>query len=192
MRLRIAIRRQKPSQLDEVIRLAREFFALPLEEKNKVQRFDAGSAEGGDGARGYQGLGDDEDSIGLQDMQEAIDWYRKWPADKREPGDGPPGSVKSLQGTNLWPERPKELKPVYEAYIERVMRVGEALVSAMGVALELGPGLAEPVDWTVAALHVARCLLAVPAASTPTTGPLPAPSARAGQSPSSVPQQHAS
>ncbi|USP81585.1 hypothetical protein yc1106_08859 [Curvularia clavata] len=127
------------SQLDEVIRLAREFFALPLEEKNKVQRFDAGSAQGGDGARGYQGLGDDEDSIGLQDMQEAIDWYREWPADKREPGDGPPGSVKSLQGTNLWPDRPKELKPVYEAYIEQVMRVGEALVSAMGVALELGP-----------------------------------------------------
>ena len=128
------------SKLDEIISLARDFFALPLEEKNKIKRFDAGSAEGGDGARGYQGLGENVTG-GLQDMQEAIDWYRDWPEDKREPGDGGPGSVKSLQGGNLWPGQPKELKPVYLDYIERVKKVGEALVHAMGVALDLGtPG----------------------------------------------------
>ncbi|CAN9084555.1 unnamed protein product [Alternaria alternata] len=125
------------TKLDEVISLARDFFALPLEEKNKIKRFDAGSPEGGDGARGYQGLGENVTG-GLQDMQEAIDWYRDWPAEKREPGDGGPGSVKSLQGTNLWPEQPKELKPVYTDYIEQVKKVGEALVHAMGVALDLG------------------------------------------------------
>lgn len=126
------------SKLDEVISLARDFFALPLEEKNKIKRFDAGGPEGGDGARGYQGLGENVTG-GLQDMQEAIDWYREWPTDRKEPGDGGPGSVKTLQGPNLWPSRPSELKPVYEAYIESVQKVGEALVHAMGVALDLGP-----------------------------------------------------
>ncbi|KAE8836627.1 hypothetical protein HRS9139_04725 [Pyrenophora teres f. teres] len=132
------------SKLDEVINLARGFFALPLEEKNKIKRFDAGSPEGGDGARGYQGLGENVTG-GLQDMQEAIDWYRDWPADKKEPGDGGPGSVKSLQGVNLWPEKPETLKPVYLEYIEQVKKVGEALVHAMGVALDLGPSTKDAV-----------------------------------------------
>ncbi|KAL5118543.1 hypothetical protein ACEQ8H_003558 [Pleosporales sp. CAS-2024a] len=126
------------SKLDEVISLAHKFFELPLEEKNRIKRFDAGSSEGGDGARGYQGLGENVTG-GLQDMQEAIDWYAAWPGDKKEPGDGAPGSVKTLQGANLWPAHPKELKEVYLDYIERVKRVGEALVHAMGVALDLGP-----------------------------------------------------
>lgn len=126
------------SKLDEIIALARSFFALPLEEKNKIKRFDAGGPEGGDGARGYQGLGENVTG-GLQDMQEAIDFYADWPADKREAGDGGPGSVKTLQGRNLWPELPADLKPVYQDYIARVQRVGEALVHAMGVALDLGP-----------------------------------------------------
>jgi isopenicillin N synthase-like dioxygenase len=125
------------SKLDEIVSLAGDFFALPLEEKNKIKRFDAGSSEGGDGARGYQGLGENVTG-GLQDMQEAIDWYRDWPEDKREPGVGGRGSVKSLQGVNLWPEQPKELKPVYLDYIDRVKTVGEALVHAMGAALNLG------------------------------------------------------
>ncbi|OAK96107.1 Clavaminate synthase-like protein [Phaeosphaeriaceae sp. SRC1lsM3a] len=125
------------SSLDEIISLARDFFALPVEEKQKIKRFDAGGPEGGDGARGYQGLGENVTG-GLQDMQEAIDWYREWPEDQKEPGDGGPGSVRTLQGANLWPEKPAQLKSVYEAYIERVQEVGKALVKAMGVALELG------------------------------------------------------
>jgi isopenicillin N synthase-like dioxygenase len=126
------------SKLDQVISLARDFFDLPLGEKNKIKRFDAGGSEGGDGARGYQGLGENVTG-GLQDMQEAIDWYAEWPADKKEPGDGAPGSVKTLQGPNLWPSQPADLKSVYLDYIERVKKVGEALVHAMGVALDLGP-----------------------------------------------------
>ncbi|KNG44833.1 Clavaminate synthase-like protein [Stemphylium lycopersici] len=130
------------TKLDSIINLARTFFALPLEEKNKIKRFDAGSPEGGDGARGYQGLGENVTG-GLQDMQEAIDFYADWPASKREAGDGGPGSVKSLQGVNLWPEEPAELKSVYQEYISQVREVGEALVHAMGVALDLGPASTE-------------------------------------------------
>ncbi|KAF2036815.1 Clavaminate synthase-like protein [Setomelanomma holmii] len=126
--------------LDEVISLAREFFALPLEEKNKIKRYDAGGPEGGDGARGYQGLGENVTG-GLQDMQEAIDFYAPWPQGKKESGNGKGGGVKTLQGESLWPERPRELRDVYEGYIERVKEVGKACVHAMGVALDLGvPG----------------------------------------------------
>ncbi|KAH7083475.1 hypothetical protein BKA63DRAFT_503077 [Paraphoma chrysanthemicola] len=127
--------------LDEVIDLAREFFSLPIEEKNKIKRYDAGGPEGGDGARGYQGLGENVTG-GLQDMQEAIDWYADWPSKQNSSGDnqnGVDGSVKTLQGRNLWPSTPENLKPIYLEYIERVKKVGKAVVHAMGVALDLGP-----------------------------------------------------
>jgi isopenicillin N synthase-like dioxygenase len=140
-------------KLDEVISLAREFFALPLSEKNKVKRFDAGSVEGGDGARGYQGLGENVTG-GLQDMQEAIDWYRDWPADQKEAADPSiPGSVKTLQGANLWPSQPKDLESVYLDYISRVKAVGAALVHAMGVALNLDTPL-PTTDKTTQDAHV--------------------------------------
>lgn len=124
------------SNLDEIINLARKFFALPLEQKNNIKRYDAGGPEGGDSARGYQGLGENVTG-GLQDMQEAIDFYAPWPGAEEE-GDGGPGTRKTLQGPNLWPAEPRELRSVYEAYIERVTEVGRALTRAMGRALELG------------------------------------------------------
>ncbi|EMD93456.1 hypothetical protein COCC4DRAFT_164732 [Bipolaris maydis ATCC 48331] len=126
------------AQLDSVISLTQQFFALPLDEKAKIERFDAGSPQGGDGARGYQRLCTDDDrGDGLQDLQEAVDFYAEWPDELREEGDGGPGSVKSLQGRNLWPEQPRGLRAAYEEYIARVSGVGEALVRAMGEALEL-------------------------------------------------------
>lgn len=124
--------------LDEVIDLAREFFALDDAEKNAIKRYDAGGPEGGDGARGYQGLGENVTG-GLQDMQEAVDWYRPWAGATTAPLDGGEGGVPTLQGANLWPARPEKLKDVYTAYIARVKDVGAALVHAMGVALQLGP-----------------------------------------------------
>ncbi|EUC41792.1 hypothetical protein COCMIDRAFT_105249 [Bipolaris oryzae ATCC 44560] len=125
------------SQLDSVISLARQFFALPLSEKLKIERLDAGTRQGGDGARGYQRLCTDDEGGGLQDLQEAVDFYAEWPEERREEGDAGPGSVKSLQGRNLWPSEPRGLRGVYEEYIERVGEVGEAVVRAMGEALEL-------------------------------------------------------
>lgn len=122
-------------ELDKIISLAQGFFDLPLEEKNMIKRFDAGGPECGDGARGYQGLGENVTG-GLQDMQEAIDWYREWDFARHEKNNGT-GTVKTLQGPNLWPARPAELRAVYEAYISRVKTVGAALVKAMGVALDL-------------------------------------------------------
>lgn len=142
------------SKLDQIIDLARRFFALPLDEKNKIKRFDAGGPEGGDSARGYQGLGENV-TAGLQDMQEAIDFYRPWDGEM-EQGDGGPGTRKTLQGPNLWPSEPRELRGVYEAYIESVTKVGRALTRAMGAALELGSaegGKAEDEDEDVFVRH---------------------------------------
>ncbi|KAF2261945.1 Clavaminate synthase-like protein [Lojkania enalia] len=126
------------SRLDEIISLARQFFSLPLSEKNKIKRYDAGGPEGGDGARGYQGMGENI-TLGRRDHQEAIDIYREWDHSPKEAGQGGPSTHKTLQGPNLWPTEPQEFKSVYLDYIEQCKKIGEALVRAMGVALNLGP-----------------------------------------------------
>lgn len=128
------------SILDTIISLARTFFSLPLAEKLAIKRFDAGGPEGGDSARGYQAVGENV-SDGLQDLQEAVDWYaeRSCSGEDEEGNGSRDGSVKVLQGRNLWPQRPPEMKGVYEEYVEEVKMVGQAVVHAMGVALGLGP-----------------------------------------------------
>ncbi|KAF2468505.1 Clavaminate synthase-like protein [Lindgomyces ingoldianus] len=125
------------SKLDEVISLARQFFFSPLSEKNKIKRYDAGGPEGGDGARGYQGMGENI-TLGRRDVQEAVDLYREWDHSPKEEGNGGKGTYKTLQGPNLWPAQPPELKEVYLDYIDQLMKVGEAVVRAMGTALDLG------------------------------------------------------
>lgn len=124
------------ARLEEVVSLARQFFALPPAEKNRIKRHDAGGPEGGDGARGYQGMGENV-TQGKKDMHEAIDLYREWDHASREEGKGGPGTWSTLHGPNLWPEEPKQLKPVYLEYIDQLQNVGTALVRAMGQALDL-------------------------------------------------------
>ncbi|KAF2642813.1 naringenin,2-oxoglutarate 3-dioxygenase [Massarina eburnea CBS 473.64] len=124
------------ARLDTVISLARQFFALPLDQKNKIKRYDAGGPEGGDGARGYQGIGENVTG-GRRDMHEAIDFYREWDDGGKEEGGGSNGTCKTLQGHNLWPEEPRELGEVYHEYIAQLEDVGKALVRAMGIALDL-------------------------------------------------------
>jgi isopenicillin N synthase-like dioxygenase len=124
------------AKLSQVISLARQFFATPLSEKNKLKRYDAGGPEGGDGARGYQAMGENVTG-GMRDFHEAVDLYREWNHAEKEDGDGGPGTHKTLQGSNLWPKEPEELKDVYLAYIDQLQHVSEALVRAMGIALDL-------------------------------------------------------
>ncbi|KAF1977322.1 naringenin,2-oxoglutarate 3-dioxygenase [Bimuria novae-zelandiae CBS 107.79] len=124
------------ARLEEVISLAREFFSSPAEEKNKIKRHDAGGPEGGDGARGYQGMGENV-TQGKKDMHEAIDLYREWDHAPTQSGSGGEGTRRTLEGPNLWPEEPKELKSVYLEYIDQLQSVGTALVRAMGQALDL-------------------------------------------------------
>ncbi|KAF2243759.1 Clavaminate synthase-like protein [Trematosphaeria pertusa] len=128
------------AKLGQIVSLARAFFALRLEEKNKIKRHDADGPEGGDGARGYQSMGENI-TLGRRDMHEAVDLYREWDHAEKQEGKGGPGTCKTLQGPNLWPAQPEELKPVYLDYITQLQHVAEALVRAMGVALDLGPSV---------------------------------------------------
>lgn len=125
------------SKLEEVIAVAREFFSLPLDEKNKIKRYDAGGPEGGDGARGYQGMGENVTG-GKKDHHEAIDLYREWDLTAKGNGKEEVGTRETLQGPNLWPSQPAQLRDVYLEYINQLQHVGTALVHAMGVALHLG------------------------------------------------------
>ncbi|KAF2749835.1 Clavaminate synthase-like protein, partial [Sporormia fimetaria CBS 119925] len=126
--------------LDHIIHLARQFFALPQEEKNRIKRHPANGPGGGDGARGYQGMGENV-TEGRRDMHEAVDWYAEWEdegnGEVKEGGKQTTYDV--LKGPNLWPESPQELKQVYLDYISRLKEIGTAVVRAMGVALNLPP-----------------------------------------------------
>lgn len=125
-------------KLDQIISLARQFFALPTDQKNKIKRYDAGGPEGGDGARGYQGMGENV-TQGKKDMHEAIDLYREWDHAQRKEGERGQGTWSTLNGSNRWPEEPEQLKAVYLEYIDQLQGVGTALVRAMGQALGLPP-----------------------------------------------------
>lgn len=108
------------STTSQILSLARTFFALPTSEKATIARAK-------DGVRGYQGLGENV-TLNMQDMHEAIDLYAEREAAREFPG---------LDGGNLWPAKPEELRGVYEQYVEQCGEVGRALVGAMGVALGL-------------------------------------------------------
>lgn len=135
--------------LVQILDLARGFFLESSDaDKTAIARRDAGSIEkivvhgnevlvGGDGARGYQKIGENV-TKGRRDWHEAVDLYEDWSVvngGKAESGDVP---YEVLQGQNLWPRHPPELRDLYTAYIERVKGVGTAVVRAMGEALGLG------------------------------------------------------
>jgi isopenicillin N synthase-like dioxygenase len=122
--------------LNSVLDLARSFFidATP-EQKAKVLR--KGVEEGGDGARGYQRIGENV-TKGARDWHEAIDFYRDWDEGRRNGHSSSKTSEQELlQGPNLWPHHPPELQSVYQDYIESVKDVGTKVVRAMGEALGL-------------------------------------------------------
>ncbi|KAF2434247.1 Clavaminate synthase-like protein, partial [Tothia fuscella] len=122
--------------LDLVLDLARTFFINGTpEQKEKIKRKTVD--EGGDGARGYQKIGENV-TKGAKDWHEAVDFYREW--DRKSTNGHIKGSIKqtdTLQGPNLWPEQPEELKSVYEKYVESMKEVGTKVVRAMGETLGL-------------------------------------------------------
>ncbi len=89
----------------------------------------------GDGARGWQ-LVRDNVTGGKRDWQEAVDLYRE---DEVTGNDGtrkePPYEL--LKGRNPWPQRPEQLRRTYEEYVEQMLQLGKAVVTAMGAALEV-------------------------------------------------------
>ncbi|KAI8978694.1 Clavaminate synthase-like protein [Trametes punicea] len=109
-----------PSEPEELIRLAREFFAQPQEDKDKI------SITNEDNARGYQRLKENVTN-GKADNHEGIDFYR--PVEK-------PDKSKPLWGENQWPAIPG-FKERYEAWIEKMKRLGMIVMEAMATGLGL-------------------------------------------------------
>ncbi|KAA1470004.1 Clavaminate synthase-like protein [Dentipellis sp. KUC8613] len=111
-----------PSEPEDLSQLAREFFALPQEEKDKL------SLGNQDHARGYQRLRENV-TQGKADNHEALDFYR--PVEV-------PDRTKPLWGENQWPTIPT-FKEKYEAWTEKMKHLGLIVMEAMSVGLGMSP-----------------------------------------------------
>ncbi|KAI6128805.1 hypothetical protein EDD17DRAFT_1149992 [Pisolithus thermaeus] len=105
---------------EELTRLAREFFFLPQEEKDKI------SITLQDNARGYQRLNENVTN-GKSDNHEGIDIYK--PVEK-------PDKSKTLWGENQWPTVPA-FREKYEQWIEKMKKLGMIVMEAMANGLGL-------------------------------------------------------
>jgi isopenicillin N synthase-like dioxygenase len=117
-----------PQLLTSVFKLAHNFFALPVQQKEKVS-FELGSKN-----RGYIPLGaESSDPDAVRDEKEAYDFTHQIPA-------GASGELvmDRITGENLWAEHPANLKPVIELYLEKCIELGRTLfqIFAVGLGLE--------------------------------------------------------
>ncbi|BBY30876.1 isopenicillin N synthase family dioxygenase [Mycolicibacterium sediminis] len=110
------------AQIAEVSALAREFFALPPEEKDEISQLQSPQF------RGYSRLGG-ELTNGEVDWREQIDIGPERPT---IPGaDG----YWRLQGPNLWPRRPEGFRAAFEKWDEALSAVGLRLLRHWAVSL---------------------------------------------------------
>ncbi|OWM82159.1 hypothetical protein CDL15_Pgr001733 [Punica granatum] len=94
------------SLIREVRTVSHKFFGLPYEEKVKIKLTPAA------GYRGYQRVGENI-TKGVPDMHEAIDFYREVKQGMyRDLG-------RTMEGCNLWPCDPPNMKTLMEEYIDR-------------------------------------------------------------------------
>ncbi|KAI0345757.1 Clavaminate synthase-like protein [Trametopsis cervina] len=107
-----------PSEPEELTRLAREFFALPEDQKERI------ALRNQDHARGYARLKENVTN-GKADNHEGIDFYR--PVEN-------PDKTKPLWGENQWPDIPG-FRSKYEQWIEKMKRLGMIVMEAMADGL---------------------------------------------------------
>jgi len=127
------------SLMDNVLSQGKEFFLNSTsDEKEAIMRKPVG-VQDGDGARGWQPVRDNVTG-GKRDWQEAVDFYRNG-EEIRGKGERSEPPYGILMGKNLWPLRPMELEKTYREYVEKMLKLGEVVMTAMGAAL--GEGLDE-------------------------------------------------
>jgi isopenicillin N synthase-like dioxygenase len=110
------------AQMAEVLRLAREFFALPLAVKNEISQLNSAQF------RGYSRIGG-ELTNGEVDWREQIDI-----GPERPMIDGAEGYWR-LQGPNLWPRRPDGFRGAFERWATAMAGVGLRLLRHWAVSL---------------------------------------------------------
>ncbi|MGY5809255.1 isopenicillin N synthase family dioxygenase [Rhizobium sp. LEGMi198b] len=114
-----------PDLIRDVVATAKRFFALPLEEKLKIEMVKSPHF------RGYNRAGQ-ERTRGQQDWREQLDINTE--SSPFEIGPDTP-AWRRLQGPNQWPEALPELKPLLLAYQAEVTRIGIDILKAIAVAL---------------------------------------------------------
>ncbi|MFB9948462.1 isopenicillin N synthase family dioxygenase [Rhizobium puerariae] len=114
-----------PKLIDDVTATAKRFFALPAEEKLKIEMVKSRHF------RGYNRAGQ-ERTRGEQDWREQLDINTEGTAVEIGP-DTP--AWKRLLGPNQWPEALPELKPLLLAYQAEVTRIGIDILKAIATAL---------------------------------------------------------
>ncbi len=110
------------AQCDEVLTLARQFFALPAEAKNEISQFKSPQF------RGYSRLGG-ELTNGKVDWREQIDI-----GPERQVIEGAEGFWR-LQGPNLWPSTPSAFRAAFERWDAALSGVGLRLLRHWAVSL---------------------------------------------------------
>jgi isopenicillin N synthase-like dioxygenase len=110
------------AQFDEVLTLARQFFALPVEAKNEISQFKSPQF------RGYSRLGG-ELTNGKVDWREQIDI-----GPERQVIEGAEGYWR-LQGPNLWPSTPSAFRAAFERWDAALSGVGLRLLRHWAVSL---------------------------------------------------------
>ncbi len=118
-------------QIDEVLRLAREFFALPLEVKNQISQLKSPQF------RGYSRLGG-ELTNGTVDWREQIDIGPERPVIEDATG------YWRLQGPNLWPSTPAGFRAAFENWDAGLSRVGLRLLRHWAVSLGAAEDIFDP------------------------------------------------
>lgn len=114
-----------PKLVADVIAASKAFFALPLEEKLKIEMVKSPHF------RGYNRAGY-ERTRGQKDWREQVDINTE--GEPAEIGPDTP-AWKRLHGPNQWPEALPELKPLLLAYQAEVTRVGIEILEAIAMAL---------------------------------------------------------
>jgi isopenicillin N synthase-like dioxygenase len=115
-----------PADLDAaVMRVARQFFALPLEAKRAL------AIASSPHFRGYTLLGD-ERTKGISDWREQLDVGPEEPAAPIVRGEPP---WRRLRGPNQWPPHLPAMQPTVLAWMAAMDRVGLAVLRALALAL---------------------------------------------------------
>ncbi|KAI9321865.1 hypothetical protein BX666DRAFT_1039177 [Dichotomocladium elegans] len=116
----------------EALDVAKRFFALPIEEKLKIE------IKNSPHFRGYSRLGS-ETTDGAQDFREQIDLARESQPSMEVGGNGSNRVpyYHSLHGLNQWPAVPAEFHRTIEEFQKQVTRVALKMLQAMARSLEV-------------------------------------------------------
>lgn len=107
--------------IEQVYQLAEQFFALPIEEKEKLHIINSGQT-----LRGYIPMyGENVDPENTKDFKECFDFGLH------------EQQVSPFFGPNLMPAQPEQFKEVFERYHEAMMTLARQLISAIALSLEL-------------------------------------------------------